>query len=181
MADDAGTVMSVDAKGVLVKNDEGVEKLYELRVRAQQRRHVHQSASDRLEETEVVAGQGAADGLLSDEGEARARPTRRRFHAGKVSYEDAISISERMVKENVLYLDQHRRVRAARRDTSLAEEIDLTPQRRRGRLEDLDERGIIRIGAEVRRRHLVGKVTPKGETELTAEESSASDFRREVT
>ena len=89
------------------------------------------------------------------------------------NYEDAVLISERLVKEDVytsIHIEEHE---TEARDTKLGEE-EITrdiPNVGEDALADLDERGIIRIGAEVRSGDiLVGKVTPKGETELTAEE-----------
>ncbi len=89
------------------------------------------------------------------------------------NYEDAVLISEKLVKEDVytsIHIEEHE---TEARDTKLGEE-EITrdiPNVGEDALKDLDERGIIRIGAEVRSGDiLVGKVTPKGETELTAEE-----------
>ncbi len=89
------------------------------------------------------------------------------------NYEDAVLLNERLVREDDVHLHPHRRVRDRRRDTKLGpEEITRDiPNVGEDALKDLDERGIIRIGAEVHAGDiLVGKVTPKGETELTAEE-----------
>ena len=89
------------------------------------------------------------------------------------NYEDAVLLSERLVKEDVYTSVHINEYEAEARDTKLgAEEITRdVPGVGDDALKDLDERGIIRIGAEVRAGDiLVGKVTPKGETELTAEE-----------
>ena len=89
------------------------------------------------------------------------------------NYEDAILISENLVKEDVFTSIHIEEYDSDARDTKLGpEEITRDiPNVGEDALKDLDERGIIRIGAEVRAGDiLVGKVTPKGETELTAEE-----------
>ena len=90
------------------------------------------------------------------------------------NYEDAVLISEKLVKEDVYTSIHIEEYETEARDTKLGAGGDNPryPQRGRGRAgQDLDDRGIIRIGAEVQSGDiLVGKVTPKGETELTAEE-----------
>ncbi len=89
------------------------------------------------------------------------------------NYEDAVLLSERLVQEDVYTSVHIEEYEAEARDTKLGpEEITRdVPGVGEDALKDLDERGIIRIGAEVRAGDiLVGKVTPKGETELTAEE-----------
>jgi DNA-directed RNA polymerase subunit beta len=89
------------------------------------------------------------------------------------NYEDAIIVSERLVKDDVLSSIHIEEYEIDARATKLgAEEITRDiPNRSEESLRDLDERGIVRIGAEVTSGDLlVGKVTPKGETELTAEE-----------
>lgn len=89
------------------------------------------------------------------------------------NYEDAMLISEQLVKEDVFTSIHIEEYEAEARDTKLGpEEITRDiPNVGEEALKDIDERGIIRIGAEVRSGDiLVGKVTPKGETELTAEE-----------
>ena len=98
------------------------------------------------------------------------------------NYEDAVLLSERLVQDDVYtLLSTSKSMRQKRRDTKLGpEEITRDiPGVGDDALKDLDERGIIRIGAEVRAGDiLVGKVTPKGETELTAEERlSPCDLR----
>ena len=176
VADEAGTVMSVDAKGILIKDDQGIEKLYELLkfVRSNAGTCINQrpivSLGDR-----VVAGQVLADGPSSDEGElALGQNVLVAFMPWEgYNYEDAILISERMVKEDRFTSIHIEEYECEARDTKLGpEEITRDiPNVGEDALKDLDERGIIRIGAEVRPEDiLVGKVTPKGETELTAEE-----------
>ena len=88
------------------------------------------------------------------------------------NYEDAVLLSERLVQDDVYTSVHIEEYEAEARDTKLGpEEITVIFRVSAMKLKDLDERGIIRIGAEVRAGDiLVGKVTPKGETELTAEE-----------
>ena len=88
------------------------------------------------------------------------------------NYEDAILLNERMVKDDVftsIHIEEYE-TEAATPSWAPRRSPGHIPNVGEDALKDLDERGIIRIGAEVRRRYLVGKVTPKGETELTAEE-----------
>ena len=176
VADEAGTVTSVDAKGITIKNDEGVEKVYELLkfVRSNAGTCINQRPIVLLGE-KVVAGQVVADGPSSDEGElALGQNVLVAFMPWEgYNYEDAILISERMVKEDRFTSIHIEEYECEARDTKLGpEEITRDiPNVGEDALKDLDERGIIRIGAEVRPEDiLVGKVTPKGETELTAEE-----------
>jgi DNA-directed RNA polymerase subunit beta len=176
VADEAGTVTSVDAKGITVKNEAGVEKLYELLkfVRSNAGTCINQRPIVSFGES-VVAGQVLADGPSSDEGElALGQNVLVAFMPWEgYNYEDAILISERMVKEDRFTSIHIEEYECEARDTKLGpEEITRDiPNVGEDALKDLDERGIIRIGAEVRPEDiLVGKVTPKGETELTAEE-----------
>ena len=120
-------------------------------------------------------GQPIADGPSTDQGElALGRNVLVAFMPWEgYNYEDAILISERLVKDDVFTSIHIEQYEAEARDTKLGpEEITRdVPNVGEEALKDLDERGIIRIGAEVRAGDiLVGKVTPKGETELTAEE-----------
>jgi DNA-directed RNA polymerase subunit beta len=123
----------------------------------------------------VVRGQILADGPSSDEGEmALGQNVLVAFMPWEgYNYEDAILISERMVKDDRFTSIHIEEYECEARDTKLGpEEITRDiPNVGEDSLKDLDENGIIRIGAEVRPEDiLVGKVTPKGETELTAEE-----------
>jgi len=123
----------------------------------------------------VKAGQIIADGSCTDQGElALGRNLLVAFMPWEgYNYEDAIIISERLVKDDILtsiHIEEHE---IDARDTKLgSEEITRDiPNVGEEVLKDLDERGIVRVGAEVQPGDiLVGKVTPKGETELTAEE-----------
>ncbi len=176
VADEAGTVTSVDARNITVRNGEGVEKPYELLkfVRSNAGTCINQRPIVLLGES-VVAGQVIADGPSSDEGElALGQNVLVAFMPWEgYNYEDAILISERMVKEDRFTSIHIEEYECEARDTKLGpEEITRDiPNVGEDALKDLDERGIIRVGAEVRPEDiLVGKVTPKGETELTAEE-----------
>ena len=123
----------------------------------------------------VVARQVLADGPSTDHGEiSLGRNVLIGFMTWEgYNYEDAVLISERLVKDDVYTSIHIEEYETEARDTKLGpEEITRDiPGVGEDALRDLDERGIIRIGAEVRANDiLVGKVTPKGETELTAEE-----------
>ena len=123
----------------------------------------------------VVAGEVIADGPSTDQGElALGRNVLVAFMPWEgYNYEDAILLSEKLVKEDIFTSIHIEEYEAEARDTKLGpEEITRDiPNVGEDALKDLDERGIIRMGAEVRAGDiLVGKVTPKGETELTAEE-----------
>jgi DNA-directed RNA polymerase subunit beta len=176
VAEEAGAVTSVDAKGVSVRNGDGVEKTYELLkfVRSNAGTCINQRPIVSVGDG-VVAGQVIVDGPSSDQGElALGQNVLVAFMPWEgYNYEDAILISERMVKEDRFTSIHIEEYECEARDTKLGpEEITRDiPNVGEDALKDLDERGIIRIGAEVRPEDiLVGKVTPKGETELTAEE-----------
>ncbi len=123
----------------------------------------------------VAKRQPIADGHSTDEGEiSLGRNALIGFMTWEgYKYEDAVLLSERLVKEDMYTSIHIEEYESEARDTKLGpEEIarDI-PGVGEDALRDLDERGIIRVGAEVRANDiLVGKVTPKGETELTAEE-----------
>jgi len=176
VSDVSGTVVSVDAKGITLKLDDGTEKLFDLLkfVRSNAGTCINQRPIVKLGER-VSAGQVLADGPSSDEAElALGQNVLVAFMPWEgYNYEDAILISERMVKEDRFTSIHIEEYECEARDTKLGpEEITRDiPNVGEDALKDLDERGIIRIGAEVRPEDiLVGKVTPKGETELTAEE-----------
>jgi DNA-directed RNA polymerase subunit beta len=176
VAEEAGTVTSVDAKGIVVRNSDGVERTYELLkfVRSNAGTCINQRPIVAVGD-EVGAGQVIVDGPSSDQGElALGQNVLVAFMPWEgYNYEDAILISERMVKEDRFTSIHIEEYECEARDTKLGpEEITRDiPNVGEDALKDLDERGIIRIGAEVRPEDiLVGKVTPKGETELTAEE-----------
>ena len=176
VADEAGTVTAVDAQGITVRNAEGIERTYELL------KFVRSNAGTCINQRPIVgvgdkveAGQVIVDGPSSDQGElALGQNVLVAFMPWEgYNYEDAILISERMVKEDRFTSIHIEEYECEARDTKLGpEEITRDiPNVGEDALKDLDERGIIRVGAEVRPEDiLVGKVTPKGETELTAEE-----------
>jgi DNA-directed RNA polymerase subunit beta len=177
LADEGGTVMHVDAKSVVVKGDETeLERTYDLL------KYTRSNAGTCINQTPIVEvgehvmrGQILADGPSSDLGEmALGQNVLVAFMPWEgYNYEDAILISERMVKDDRFTSIHIEEYECEARDTKLGpEEITRDiPNVGEDALKDLDESGIIRIGAEVRPEDiLVGKVTPKGETELTAEE-----------
>jgi len=172
----AGVVKEVSADMVETMNDDGTYSTYKLHKfrRSNQGTCINQrplvAEGDRLE-----VGSPIADGPCTDDGEmALGTNLLVRVHAvAGHNYEDAIILSQRLVQEDVLtsiHIEEHE---VDARDTKLGpEEITRDiPNVSEEMLADLDERGIIRIGAEVTTGDiLVGKVTPKGETELTPEE-----------
>ena len=171
------TVHSVAADKVVVEVDGTHElKTYDLIKfkRSNQGTCINQrpvvSKGDRLKKGDQIA-----DGVSTAQGEiALGKNILIGFMTWEgYNYEDAVLISEKLVKEDVytsIHIEEHE---TEARDTKLGEE-EITrdiPNVGEDALKDLDDRGIIRIGAEVRSGDiLVGKVTPKGETELTAEE-----------
>ncbi|MFI2103694.1 DNA-directed RNA polymerase subunit beta [Isoptericola sp. NPDC019693] len=171
-----GVVTEVSADLVLVANDDGTTGSY----RAAKFRRSNQGTSynQRVlvdEGQRVEVGSVLADGPATDEGDlALGRNLLVAFMSWEGhNYEDAIILSQRLVEDDVLssiHIEEHE---VDARDTKLGpEEITRDiPNVSEDVLADLDERGVIRIGAEVGAGDvLVGKVTPKGETELTPEE-----------
>jgi len=171
-----GIVKEVSANRIVIKDKDGVTHTYKLQkfMRSNQGTCINQKPI--VEEGEQVAsGQVIADGPASDQGEiALGRNVLIGFMPWEgYNFEDAILISEKLVREDVYTSIHIEEYESEARDTKLGpEEITRDiPNVGDDALKDLDERGIIRIGAEVRSGDiLVGKVTPKGETELTAEE-----------
>jgi DNA-directed RNA polymerase subunit beta len=176
LAEGDGEVTAVDATHVTVRYDGKGEKDYKLTkflrsnhgtcinqrpiVAVGDKVHAHDTLADgpSTSQGEIALGKNILMGFMTWEG---------------YNYEDAILLNERMVKEDVFTSIHIEEYETEARDTKLGpEEItrDITNVGEDA-LKDLDERGIIRVGAEVRAGdYLVGKVTPKGETELTAEE-----------
>ncbi|MGW0056749.1 DNA-directed RNA polymerase subunit beta, partial [Nocardia nova] len=171
-----GVVEEVSADYITVMHDDGTRKSYRMRKFARSNQGTCANQRPIVDEGQRVEhGQVLADGPCTENGE---------MALGKNllvaimpweghNYEDAIILSQRLVEEDVLtsiHIEEHE---IDARDTKLgAEEITRDiPNVSDEVLADLDERGIVRIGAEVRDGDiLVGKVTPKGETELTPEE-----------
>jgi DNA-directed RNA polymerase subunit beta len=176
VAEQAGTVEEVSADYVTVAHSDATKRTYRL---AKFRRSNQGTCINQRpivdEGQKVEAGQVIADGPCTQNGEmALGKNLLVAFMSWEGhNYEDAIILSSRLVEEDVLssiHIEEHE---VDARDTKLgAEEITRDiPNVSEEVLADLDERGIIRIGAEVVPGDiLVGKVTPKGETELTPEE-----------
>ncbi|HET7734386.1 MAG TPA: DNA-directed RNA polymerase subunit beta [Nocardioidaceae bacterium] len=176
VAEKAGVVQEVSADLITVMNDDGTYSTY--RVAKFRRSNQGTSFNQKPivdEGDRIEAGQVIADGPCTDNGEmALGRNLLVAFMSWEGhNYEDAIILSQRLVQDDVLssiHIEEHE---VDARDTKLgAEEITRDiPNVSEEVLADLDERGIIRIGADVVPGDiLVGKVTPKGETELTPEE-----------
>jgi len=176
LAEQAGVVEELSADYITVMHDDGTRRTYRLNKfrRSNQGTCINQKPI--VDEGErVEAGQVVADGPCTDEAEmALGKNLLVAFMPWEGhNYEDAIILSQRLVQDDVLtsiHIEEHE---VDARDTKLgAEEITRDiPNVSEEVLADLDERGIIRIGAEVTPGDvLVGKVTPKGETELTPEE-----------
>ena len=176
LAKRAGIVERVTAKDVVIKHDDGSKHTYRMIkfAKSNQGTCINQKPVVTLGER-VEGGQVIADGPSTSLGElALGKNPLIGFMTWEgYNYEDAVLLSERLVQEDVYTSIHIEEYEAEARDTKLGpEEITRdVPGVGDDALKDLDERGIIRIGAEVRAGDiLVGKVTPKGETELTAEE-----------
>ncbi len=176
VAEEAGVVESSTSTEIVVKHDDGTRKSYKLTKfqRSNQSNCYNQrpivDKGERVEKGQVIA-----DGPSTSGGEmALGKNPLIGFMTWEgYNYEDAVLLSERLVQDDVYTSVHIEEFEAEARDTKLGpEEITRDiPGVGDDALKDLDERGIIRIGAEVRAGDiLVGKVTPKGETELTAEE-----------
>jgi len=175
LAETTGQVVDVDAEKIVVETKDGRDT-YDMTkfMRSNQGTLIHQKPIVGLGER-VSADQVLADGSSTDKGElalgANLLVAFMPFEG--FNFEDAIVISERCVKEDVLSSIHIHEYEIDARSTKLGDE-EITrdiPNRSEESLKDLDERGVVRIGAEVGSGDLlVGKVTPKGETELTAEE-----------
>ncbi len=175
-AEEAGEVVEADAKHVVVKNKDGKKKGYDLTTF--QRTNDFSAFYHRVSVTvgdKVKRGDILADTSSTESGQvALGQNALVAFMSWSgANYEDAIIISERLVKDSkfaTIHLDE---LEVSVRDTKLGPEVTTPdiPNVSEQKLRNLDEEGIIRIGAEVRPGDiLVGKVTPKGETQLTPEE-----------
>jgi DNA-directed RNA polymerase subunit beta len=170
-----GTVVDVDADQIVVETKDGKEE-YELVkfMRSNQGTLIHQKPVVGLGD-KVKPGDVLADGSSTAQGElALGKNLLVAFMPFEgYNFEDAIVLSERLVKDDVLSSIHIHEYEIDARSTKLGDE-EITrdiPNRSEESLKDLDDRGVVRIGAEVGSGDLlVGKVTPKGETELTAEE-----------
>ena len=176
IAKNSGVVERVSANEIVIRNDESMRDTYKLikYQRSNQSTCLNQkpivNVGDRVE-----AGQIIADGASTCQGElALGKNPLIGFMTWEgYNYEDAVLLSEKLVQDDVYTSVHINEFEADARDTKLGpEEITRDiPNVGEDALRDLDERGIVRIGAEVHPNDiLVGKVTPKGETELTAEE-----------
>src|SRR5881398_2161280 len=175
VATGTGTVADVDADKIVVETKDGKDT-YTLTkfMRSNQGTLIHHKPVVRLGD-KVRSGEVLADGSSTDNGElalgANLLVAFMPFEG--FNFEDAIVISERLVKDDILTSIHIHEYEIDARSTKLGDE-EITrdiPNRSEESLAQLDERGVVRIGAEVGSGDLlVGKVTPKGETELTAEE-----------
>jgi DNA-directed RNA polymerase subunit beta len=171
-----GTVDFVDATRIVIATTDGRREEYEVQkfMRSNQGTLIHQKPRVKPGAT-VKAGDVLADGSASDNGEmALGKNLMVAFMSWEgYNFEDAIILSERLVKDDELTSIHIEEYEVDARTTKLGDE-EITrdiPNRSEESLRNLDDRGIVRIGAEVQSGDLlVGKVTPKGETELTAEE-----------
>ena len=176
LADENGVVERVEGDKIVIKNEAGQKKTYVLRKFKRTNGSTCINQRPIVKEGEIVKrGDVIADGPATQNGEmALGKNLLIAFTTWEgYNYEDAILLNERLVKEDVLTSMHIEDYDCECRDTKLGpEEITRDiPNVGEDSLRDLDENGIIRIGAEVRPGDiLVGKVTPKGETELTAEE-----------
>ena len=172
----AGTIDFVDANQIVIETTDGKKDEYELQkfMRSNQGTLIHQKPRVRASQ-KVKAGDVLADGSSTDKGEmALGKNLMVAFMSWEgYNFEDAIILSKRLVKDDELTSIHIEEYEIDARTTKLGEE-EVTrdiPNRSEESLRNLDDRGIVRVGAEVQSGDLlVGKVTPKGETELTAEE-----------
>ncbi|MEN3010532.1 MAG: DNA-directed RNA polymerase subunit beta [Candidatus Bipolaricaulaceae bacterium] len=175
VAEEDGTVTYVDAQRIVVRGKKG-ERTYRLRVfeRSNQDTLIHQRPRVRTGD-KVKKGQVLADSQFTEGGElalgANLLVAFLPFEG--YNYEDAIVISERLVRENLLDSIHIQEFEVRAEDTKLGpEEITADiPNLPRSAMRHLDEHGLVRVGTEVRTGDiLVGKITPKGESEPTPEE-----------
>ena len=171
----AGAVEYVDAEKIIVKAKDGLDEYPLIKWRRSNQGTIIHQKPIVYQGTKVKEGQVMADGSSTDTGElALGRNLLVAFMSWEgYNFEDAIILSERIVKDDVLSSVHIHEYEVDARSTKLGDE-EITrdiPNRSEESLRNLDENGIVRIGAEVGSGDLlVGKVTPKGETELTAEE-----------
>ncbi|MCI8635837.1 MAG: DNA-directed RNA polymerase subunit beta [Eubacterium sp.] len=176
VAEKPGTVESSVSNEIVIRGDDGTRKSYRLtKFSRSNQSNCYNQRPIVFKGAHVEAGEVIADGPSTSNGElALGKNPLIGFMTWEgYNYEDAVLLSERLVQDDVYTSVHIEEYEAEARDTKLGpEEITRdVPGVGDDALKDLDERGIIRIGAEVRAGDiLVGKVTPKGETELTAEE-----------
>ena len=175
-ATEAGEVTAVDANHIIVKNTKGKTQEYRLQTFSMTNEFsafYHKPAVSLGQK--VKRGDLLADTSSTDNGQlALGQNVRVAFMSwAGANYEDAIIISERLVRNSKFSTIHMEEFEVAVRDTKLGPEMTTPdiPNVSESRLRNLDEEGVVRIGAEVRPGDiLVGKVTPKGETQLTPEE-----------
>ena len=176
VAEQGGEVESSTSKEIVIRHEDGTKATYKLtKFQRSNQSNCYNQRPIVNKGDMVEAGQVIADGPSTSGGEmALGKNPLIGFMTWEgYNYEDAVLLSERLVQDDVYTSVHIEEYEAEARDTKLGpEEITRDiPGVGDDALKDLDERGIIRIGAEVRAGDiLVGKVTPKGETELTAEE-----------
>ncbi len=176
LAEDPGTVTYVDGKKIIVKSEKGKEREYKLVTfsRTNGFTAFHQRPSVAIG-TKVKRGDVLADTSSSDHGEmALGHNILIAFMSWSgANYEDAIIVSERLVQESKFTSIHIEEFVVNVRDTKLGPEVTTCdiPNVGESKLKNLAEDGVVRVGAEVRPGDiLVGKITPKGETQLTPEE-----------
>ena len=176
LAQAEGEVIKVDGASIEIKSKQDKVKIYRLN------KFLRSNASTCINQRPIVnkgekikLGQVITDGSAIADGElSLGRNVLVAFMTWEgFNYEDAVIISERMVKEDIFSSIHIENYTIDVRDTKLGPEIVTSdiPNISEEKLKDLDERGVVRIGAEISSGDiLVGKITPKGETELSAEE-----------
>ncbi len=176
LAEEDGEVVKVDGSSIVIKNKEGKTRSYALT------KFLRSNASTCINQRPIInkgdkvkRGQGLTDSSAIDKGElALGKNVLVAFMTWEgFNYEDAIIISERLVQKDTYSSIHIEDYTIDVRDTKLGPEVVTNdiPNIGEEKLKDLDEEGIVRIGAEVSSGDiLVGKITPKGETELSAEE-----------
>ncbi len=176
IAPESGVIKEVDSGHIILKTDKGKEIKFDLL------KFVRSNAFTSLNQRPIVSkgdkvkkGDALADGPSTDGGElALGRNIVVSFMSFEgLNFEDAIVLSDRMVREDVLSSIHIEDYSTDVRETKLGPEVTTydIPNVAMERLNDLDPEGIVRVGAEVRSQDiLVGKISPKGESDLTAEE-----------
>lgn len=176
LAEEDGIIEMVDSREIVIKNKKGEKKIYKLInfMRSNAFSAIHQRPIVNIGDN-VSKGDVLADNYSSDKGQlALGQNVLVAFLSwGGSNFEDAIILSQRMVKDDYFSSIRVENFSTNVRDTKLGPEVNTRdiPNVGEEKLKNLDEEGIVRIGAEVKAGDiLVGKITPKGETELTPEE-----------
>ncbi|OGN29184.1 MAG: DNA-directed RNA polymerase subunit beta [Candidatus Yanofskybacteria bacterium RIFCSPLOWO2_01_FULL_49_25] len=176
LAKESGIVDKVDASTIVIKDDDGERHEYQLLkfIKSNQFTAINQRPIVHIGQ-KIKKGDVLADGPATQNGElALGRNLVVAFLSFEgANFEDAVVLSERLVKEDLFTSIHIEDYSIDVRETKLGPEVTTydIPNRSEAKLKDLDEEGIVRIGAEVRSQDiLVGKISPKGESDLTAEE-----------